>query len=344
MNPHKTGREPYSDSRARYFQILGLPPTAGKAAIREAFRRKAKLLHPDRNAAPDAAQKFVELYEAYEHLYREKGREKPRRPIKNYSHQARQAYYRQKAERAAKMRYEEFLRSEQYKKDVGVNLLLNLLFAFFLLIVLVIVPIFGYFSGTDPSVLVLPLLVLLFWPLWKQVFRFGETQRWKFNISAVHYVLQKEKLWFCVGIVVNFIALIYIFMHALIKPLHLFLIYALAVLVGWLAVVFFRKERQKKLLPRVRFILGPTLVLAAYTVNSFWSISPREECYRFVPGGNQSQATTLIVLENNAYEEYPGVRFFGDMYELNGNKKVCLSFATGILGVEVLKDARFYPH
>jgi molecular chaperone DnaJ len=51
-----------------YYDLLGLERTAGEAEIKRAFRQKARELHPDVSAAPDAQERFREVVEAYEVL------------------------------------------------------------------------------------------------------------------------------------------------------------------------------------------------------------------------------------------------------------------------------------
>lgn len=50
------------------YAILGVPRTASDAEIKRAFRRKARELHPDVNASPDAEARFKELNAAYQVL------------------------------------------------------------------------------------------------------------------------------------------------------------------------------------------------------------------------------------------------------------------------------------
>lgn len=48
-----------------YYNILGVSKDADKAEIKKAFRKLAKEYHPDVNKAPDAAEKFKEVNEAF---------------------------------------------------------------------------------------------------------------------------------------------------------------------------------------------------------------------------------------------------------------------------------------
>ena len=52
-------------TRKDYYRILGVTPEADNDEIRRSFRKKALQLHPDRNKAPDAAERMGEVNEAY---------------------------------------------------------------------------------------------------------------------------------------------------------------------------------------------------------------------------------------------------------------------------------------
>ncbi len=51
-----------------YYELLGVPRTADDQAIKKAFRRLARELHPDVSEVPDAEIRFREVSEAYEAL------------------------------------------------------------------------------------------------------------------------------------------------------------------------------------------------------------------------------------------------------------------------------------
>ncbi|WP_291993589.1 DnaJ domain-containing protein [Candidatus Accumulibacter sp. ACC003] len=51
-----------------YYAVLGVASDISGAELKQAYRRKAAQLHPDRNAAVDAADRFRDIQEAYETL------------------------------------------------------------------------------------------------------------------------------------------------------------------------------------------------------------------------------------------------------------------------------------
>jgi DnaJ-class molecular chaperone len=51
-----------------HYVALGLSSAATLADIKKAFRQKASALHPDKNTAPDAPERFRQVQEAYDVL------------------------------------------------------------------------------------------------------------------------------------------------------------------------------------------------------------------------------------------------------------------------------------
>jgi molecular chaperone DnaJ len=58
-----------------YYEVLGVRRDADEIAIKKAFRRLARELHPDVSEAPDAEERFKEAVEAYEVLSKTETRE-----------------------------------------------------------------------------------------------------------------------------------------------------------------------------------------------------------------------------------------------------------------------------
>ena len=51
-----------------YYEVLGVSRNASADDIKKSYRKLAMQCHPDRNASPEATEKFKELSEAYEVL------------------------------------------------------------------------------------------------------------------------------------------------------------------------------------------------------------------------------------------------------------------------------------
>lgn len=105
------------------YTVLGLTHTAEAGAVRDAYRRLAKLYHPDVSAFPDAQQRFIRITEAYEVLgdperrkRYDRSRLSPHPGTASAGTQARYAqdvhrYQREaraRAERFGRMKYEQF--------------------------------------------------------------------------------------------------------------------------------------------------------------------------------------------------------------------------------------------
>src|SRR4030066_2472529 len=62
--------------KKNYYEILGVPKSASKDVIKDAYRKLALKYHPDRNKSPGAEEKFKEISEAYAVLSDDEKRKK----------------------------------------------------------------------------------------------------------------------------------------------------------------------------------------------------------------------------------------------------------------------------
>jgi hypothetical protein len=147
------------------YQVLGLPDTATHDEVKRVYRRLALLYHPDRNNSPDAQEKFLLYTEAYEEIM--KGRHSASSPFdfdfNSYfnSDEQLKRERRERAEKIAQKRYEDFKEETDAFKSSRYYYLVILAGAlFFLGLVLLATglmfyPIFLAFTGWSPFIILL---------------------------------------------------------------------------------------------------------------------------------------------------------------------------------------------
>ena len=143
-----------------YYKILGLKPGATLDQIKKAYRKKARLYHPDLNTRKDAAEIFISVNEAYEYLS-----EKQKKLSDNSISQEEitKAWIRYRREQARKRAYEQsrqrfkdFSNSKTYRTSMVLNraqIIINMTVSIFITFMAV----FGYImswgrveDGYDP--------------------------------------------------------------------------------------------------------------------------------------------------------------------------------------------------
>lgn len=65
MSERRVLPAPGGDELRASLALLGLQPPVTWSQIKAAYRERSRELHPDRNAAPDAAERMAELAAAY---------------------------------------------------------------------------------------------------------------------------------------------------------------------------------------------------------------------------------------------------------------------------------------
>ncbi|MEQ8239102.1 MAG: DnaJ domain-containing protein [Cyclobacteriaceae bacterium] len=104
----------------RYLEILELQPGATEKEVKKAYRRLAKIYHPDLSKDPNAQQRFVEINEAYNFLTTVGP--SPHNETTNYSYNPEVSEYdRRRKEARAKARaraYEEIRMQQQMIKQM----------------------------------------------------------------------------------------------------------------------------------------------------------------------------------------------------------------------------------
>ncbi|MFZ4983952.1 MAG: J domain-containing protein [Blastocatellia bacterium] len=108
---------------ANLYAILGVPRTASAAEIKSAYRRLARLYHPDVNASPAAAEQFALINQAYRTLANEERRREydqivTARTTRNLQAQAERIAHRVHFEESAERIVVDWLNKERQERDV----------------------------------------------------------------------------------------------------------------------------------------------------------------------------------------------------------------------------------
>ena len=155
-----------------YYEILGIPASSTIEEIKKAYRKKARLYHPDINPAPDAKDHFISITEAYEFLianhekikYNDQAYQQAMEDWRKY----RQDRSRKKATVYARTSYGKF-KSTKFYKTTRIFDGTTIIFSFAVSLMVLIYTVYGYIfrlkhpvPGLEkPSVFAFVMLLLL---------------------------------------------------------------------------------------------------------------------------------------------------------------------------------------
>ncbi|SNB29772.1 hypothetical protein NO004_530026 [Flavobacterium psychrophilum] len=128
-----------------YYKILELELGTDIQTVKKSFRRLALKYHPDKNKAPDASQKFIEITEAYEvlnndikknqydKLYAEFYKKKEQKTeykdnVKSEKVKEWKTYGQKKAKEYASMKYDDFADRIIDELKLGISYTPNMIF------------------------------------------------------------------------------------------------------------------------------------------------------------------------------------------------------------------------
>jgi hypothetical protein len=322
------------------YQLLGISQNATLDEIKKAYRAKAFLLHPDKNSAPDAQERFIELTEAYEEAITRKTPSfkkyaTPFQQAEQRYHQEREAAKR-RAREYAQMRYEEFEKTEAAQTLNALNILLNHIMLLLVTAVLLSVPVIlsSYLEFTG---IILGMIFLL--AVARPILLFVKPY---FNLSDLWDALMSIVQTFFFRILILSATNIYLFLTIVMQTM-LPLYVSLLLLIFSAVLSYFVLFTQKKMIERsfVSFCICPLVVHLVFALNYWFSSGAKIEEYEFNNRTEQGKQTTLIQLEGGMYDQYVGIRLFSSVEPMWFNTHIIYQFEDGLLGVRVMKEYRF---
>lgn len=334
-----------------YYRILGLSAGATDSEIKQAYRLKAKKLHPDRNPSPNAHQEFIQLTEAYEYLINHRNTEsspqytqytyqptyQPPEPSSRWESEAREEA-RRRASEHANMRYDEFVETDYYKSLQSVETIFRYLFI--LLLILLFVGICTFLIASSGWLGVLFSALFMIVPVTLIYSRLKEEH---LDLTDLHesgvYLLRQKWFLSILFTAFNFYALFRFGFHTLIELWSLPGLYLAAIFCAMLAV--------DKLTPSMSVFhkafysccTAPLIISLMFSFNFLFARHAVDETFEYTyrPG----EESNNIHLKGYKYSEYPFLTTFTDADELSANDRITYTLADGLLGMRVMKGYRF---
>jgi hypothetical protein len=132
---------------SEYYKILDLPDNSSVVEIKKAYRKKARLFHPDINPAPNAKDLFICATEAYEFLLAYHGKIKSDEESFNQAMEEWRKYRQHKSRKRAavyaRTSYNTFKNSKLYRSTRILDGT-TILFSFIVSIIVISYSIYGY--------------------------------------------------------------------------------------------------------------------------------------------------------------------------------------------------------
>ena len=319
--------------------------------IKKAYRSKAKQYHPDINKSDDAHEQFILINEAFEYFEQLHNHKKVTRNRAEQSAAMDEFwktwndFNRQKArERArehARMKYEAYLKSDLYRTTEAVNSIVDFIGAFFLMLFIFGVPVIAY-SKHGPKALLFGLIFIIpTAPFWIKFLIRTFNKEFLLSIFGWQASTIRSKIFRLMFFsIFNALVFFKVVLNTLIPLQTIVLIYGALVLLA-VAASFIVQSRYYRYL--IRIVVAPTLISLFFLMNRVSTHASYTETYRYTYGQYADDKVFFTIqLSNEQYNDYPGVRTFFDYTPFLRNNHITYTFATGLLGIDVITDVEVF--
>ena len=328
-----------------YYKTLGLPTGASRKEIKRAFRKKAMLTHPDKNPDPNAKILFSEINTAYEILT---GQRSLPKHVHHQSHseqkhykakkETKRATRRERMREARRKKEEAYKKSPEFKKHLAIGILLDQIGYFIAILALLSIPFIFFYKPVMGLVCGIALIPLTY-PLWyRALFTPYNTIEFNQFSLAIKYVYTNTHFKYYLFGFINLILILNIVCNTFVYFSPVLFIMATPSLILTIKH-YFLKQKIKNNQWFKASCLGPLLVNVFFIINFTFSHSPVNE-YQAVSSRYNRGSSFFMSFKQNAYEEYPSVRFFMT-YRTNYHPYVHLKIRKGAFGIRVLKHYDF---
>ena len=296
-------------------------------------------MHPDVSKNSEAHEQFVLLNEAYEYLINvgttSSGNTKSSANRYQWTEQDWDQQQRENAkERAreyARMRYQEFLKSDQYKQQQVVKTVTTHLSVVLSVILLLFFPILMYFFIGSEAIIAFFIVNLILLPVHTNAYRNLKNLNSAEFLSSLRKVFKIREVQVVALTIINFFLFFKIIIHTLVSVSFVLSAFLISIL---LLQLLYRNPKNRSF---ASFGIGPTIVSILFLINYLFASNPISEKFHVISNGYR-ESSSMIRLENNQLDQYPGIRIFFDYLEVENANEVRYTFEYGLLGLMVMTD------
>lgn len=296
-------------------------------------------MHPDVSKNSEAHEQFVLLNEAYEYLINvgttSSGNTKSSANRYQWTEQDWEQQQRENAkERAreyARMRYQEFLKSDQYKQQQVVKTVTTHLSVVLSVILLLFFPILMYFFIGSEAIIAFFIVNLILLPVHTNAYRNLKNLNSAEFLSSLSKVFKIREVQVVALTIINFFLFFKIIIHTLVSVSFVLSAFLISIL---LLQLLYRNPKNRSF---ASFGIGPTIVSILFLINYLFASNPISEKFHVISNGYR-ESSSMIRLENNQLDQYPGIRIFFDYLEVENANEVRYTFEYGLLGLMVMTD------
>lgn len=337
-----------------YYKILGIESKATVEEIKQAYRKKAKELHPDKNKNPDASEPFILLTEAYDCLTNIKtGKSNTQPPTESYSDWQREnrEQARTRASEYAKMQYEEFKKTDYYKNTQAVITVAQHLYLFSSILI-ILSPLWGYIFMEWTGFLLGLLFTFLSIQYWAGIFQEDLSINLRSFVLSLGIIVKTKAFIYALITLINLIVFFRFTLNTQMTfstfAIILFAFYTATYLSNYLKLSFIKRFSKIGIF----LCFTPSIFNLLFLTNFIFSANPKTETYSFVHETSWYETRLLtsrghlekiayIDLKDNKYVEYKWFRMFLDFESMKNKSEITYTFEDGLLGMRVLKDYDF---
>ena len=247
------------------------------------------------------------------------------------------------------MEFEKFKQTDFYKNSQATVTVLEH-FYFFVSILILLSPLWGYLFKEWAGLAVGVLFTLITTPFWVDIFTKKISLSLKSFVRSLVVVMKTKSLRYSVVVFIN---LLVFFRYTLNTKLPTYaIIVILFVLYGIAFLTYHLKPKFGYEISKFALYLLflPTAFNLPFVINSGFSDNPTTEVYRFShrerwygskATGWRLERIAYIDLTDSKYEEYHWFRMFFDFEAMKFKSEVAYTFEDGLFGVKVLKHYEF---